>query len=105
MFTVGDLRKALEGVPDNLEVKLSSDSGVDQPYPVVVQNAHRVKYELPDGKRFDDTGVDYFTIYANYAEESPEDEQADQALQELMDHFHGALDAIGKAEELLGGKE
>ena len=30
VLTVGELRKALEGVPDNLEVKLSSDTGVDQ---------------------------------------------------------------------------
>ncbi len=30
VLTVGELRKALEGVPDNLEVRLSSDSGVGQ---------------------------------------------------------------------------
>lgn len=29
-LTVGELRKALEGVPDSLVVKLGSDSGVDQ---------------------------------------------------------------------------
>lgn len=29
-LTVGELRKALDGVPDNLEVRLSSDTGVDQ---------------------------------------------------------------------------
>ena len=35
---------------------------------VVVEMARRVKYELPNGWRFDDTGetgVDYFEIYAN----------------------------------------
>lgn len=30
VLTVGELRKAIEGVPDNLEVRLSSDTGVDQ---------------------------------------------------------------------------
>lgn len=29
-LTVGELRKALEGVPDDLKVQLSSDTGVDQ---------------------------------------------------------------------------
>ncbi len=28
-LTVGELRKALEGVPDDLKVQLSSDTGVD----------------------------------------------------------------------------
>ena len=28
-LTVGELKKALENVPDNLEVRLWSDSGVD----------------------------------------------------------------------------
>lgn len=69
VLTVGELKKALEGVPDNLEVKLGSDSGVDQGIgEIVVEMAHRVKYELPNGQVFDDTGetgVDYFEIYAN----------------------------------------
>lgn len=30
VLTVGRLREALKDVPDNLEVKLSSDTGVDQ---------------------------------------------------------------------------
>lgn len=55
-LTVGDLRKALEGVPDELEVQLSSDSGVDQGIgEIVIEMARRVQY--------DDT--DYFEIYAN----------------------------------------
>ena len=29
-LTVGELRKALDGVPDDLEVRISSDTGVDQ---------------------------------------------------------------------------
>lgn len=67
-LTVGELRAALDGVPDDLEVRLSSDTGVDQGEgPIVVEGAYRTKYELPDGKHFEDgsTGVDYFTIYAN----------------------------------------
>ena len=67
-LTVGELRKALEGVPDDLKVQLSSDSGVDQGMgEIIIESASRVKYDLPEGKRFEDgsTGVDYFDIYAN----------------------------------------
>ncbi len=68
-LTVGELKKALEGVPDNLEVQLSSDTGVDQGEgEIVVESARRVKYDLPNGQKFADTGktgVDYFEIYAN----------------------------------------
>lgn len=63
VLIVGELRKAIEGVPDNLEVRLSSDTGVDQGGigRIVIESARRVKYDLPNGK----TGVDYFDIYAN----------------------------------------
>lgn len=74
-LTVGKLRKALEGVPDELEVKLSSDTGVDQGMgEVIVEDAYRTKYDLPDGRTFEDgsTGVDYFTIYANDRETEEE---------------------------------
>lgn len=55
-LTVGDLRKALEGVPDELEVQLSSDSGVDQGIgEIVIEMARRVQYG----------NTDYFEIYAN----------------------------------------
>ena len=67
-LTVGELKKALEGVPDNLEVRLSSDTGVDQGEgEIIIESARRVKYDLPVGKHFEDgsTGVDYFDIYAN----------------------------------------
>lgn len=68
-LTVGELRKALEGVPDHLEVRLGSDTGIDQGCgEVVVEMARRVKYDLPNGQRFEDTGetgVDYFEVYAN----------------------------------------
>ena len=68
-LTVGELRKALEGVPDELFVELDSDSGVDQGMgEIIVESARRIKYELPNGQRFEDTGetgVDYFSIYGN----------------------------------------
>lgn len=67
-LTVGELRKALEGIPDDLEVRLSSDTGVDQGMgEIIIESARRVKYDLPEGKHFEDgsTGVDYFDVYAN----------------------------------------
>lgn len=67
-LTVGELRKALEDVPDNLEVRLSSDTGVDQGEgEIIIESARRVKYDLPAGQHYQDgsTGVDYFDIYAN----------------------------------------
>lgn len=78
VLTVDKLRKALENVPDHLEVRLGSDTGVDQGLgKITVEMARRVKYELPNGQRFDDTGetgVDYFEIYANDNYEKDEDE-------------------------------
>jgi len=74
-LTVGDLRKALEGVPDELEVRFSSDT--EEAYEIILTSARRVKYELPNGQRFEDTGetgVDYFDIYGNAADEDYEDE-------------------------------
>ena len=68
VLTVGELKKALEGVPDNLEVRLSSDTGVDQGMgEIIVEFARRVNYSLPEGQHFEDgsTEVDYFEIYAN----------------------------------------
>ncbi len=71
-LTVGDLKKALENVPEDLEVKLSSDSGVDQcdddDFDVVVEDAYRHNYTLSIGKTFEDgtNEVDEFLIYANF---------------------------------------
>lgn len=73
-LTVGELRKALEGVPDELEVHFSSDT--EEAYEIVIEQAWRMKYELPEGKRFDDTGetgVDYFIIYGNADEDDCDD--------------------------------
>lgn len=73
-LTVGELRKALESVPDELEVHFDSDT--EEAYEIILSMARRVKYELPNGKRFADTGetgVDYFEIYGNAAREEDEE--------------------------------
>jgi hypothetical protein len=74
-LTVKDLRAALEGVPDELEVRFSSDT--EEAYEIVLEMARRVKYELPNGQRFADTGetgVDFFEIYGNAYDEEDDDE-------------------------------
>lgn len=66
-LTVGKLKKALENVPDELEIELWSDSGVDQcddnDFDVVIEDAYK-----HDNK---------FIIYANYRDffEDEEDEE------------------------------
>ena len=67
-ITVGYLRKALEGVPDDLPVVLTSDNGVDcsEDDAVVIEGAMRVAYQTI----FED--VDYFAIYANFVEKEDE---------------------------------
>lgn len=72
-LTVKELRAALEGVPDELEVHFSSDT--EEAHEIIIELARRVKYDLPDGQRFADTGetgVDYFDIYGN-AEDTDDD--------------------------------
>ena len=64
VLTVGKLKEVLKDVPDDLEVKLSSDSGVDQGIGrIIIEDAYRVSYE----------NVDYFTIYANDSDEYDEE--------------------------------
>lgn len=69
-LTVGELRKAMIDVPDELNVRFLSDTvGA---HAIILESARRVKYELPDGQRFQDTGatgVDYFSIYGNAIDE------------------------------------
>ena len=78
-LTVGKLREALKDVPDELEINLWSDSGVDQdPYgdsEVVIENAFRHQHKLPEGETYADgtNGVDYFVIYCNWREEGEQD--------------------------------
>lgn len=75
-LTVGELRKALEGVPDELEVELSSDSGIDQcgydDAEVVIEDAYRCTYNYKDEK--ETKKADYFVIYANYRDIEDEEE-------------------------------
>ena len=74
-LTVGKLRKALEGVPDDLEIELWSDSGVDQceydDCEVVIEDAYRHQYKLHNGETFEDGSdeEDCFVIYANWRDE------------------------------------
>ncbi len=69
-LTVGELRKAIEGAPDNLKVKLSSDTGVDQGEGrIIVESARRINYKTQHGE------VDYFEIYANDVDDEEEDEE------------------------------
>lgn len=58
-LTVKELREALEGVPDELEVHFGSDT--EESYEIILKMARRVKYELPN------EDVDYFEIYGNAA--------------------------------------
>lgn len=65
-LTVKELKAALVDVPDELEVHFGSDT--EEAYEIIIEMARRVKYELPNGQRFEDTGengVDYFEIYGN----------------------------------------
>lgn len=73
-LTVGELKKALENVPDDLEVELRSDSGVDQSddgCDVIVEDAYRHTIRLHSGGTFEN----YFVIYANYRDKDEEDEE------------------------------
>ena len=75
-LTVGELRKALENVPDELEIELWSDSGVDQcddyDCKAVIEDAYRHEFKLPNGKSFEDGSdkIDIFVIYANWREDN-----------------------------------
>lgn len=63
-LTVGKLKSIIADLPDDLEVKLSSDTGVDQGMgTIIVEDAYRTKYETDSFK------VDYLTIYVNDIDE------------------------------------
>ena len=66
VLTVGKLKSVIADLPDDLEVKLSSDTGVDQGQiggRIVVEDACRVKYETAHFK------YDYLDIYVNEIED------------------------------------
>lgn len=76
-LTVKDLREALEGVPDDLPVRLSSDSGVDQGYgEIIVEKARWIKGE--DG---------WFDIRANdHCDDMPDCERLpDEEFDRIME--------------------
>ena len=88
-LTVKELREALEGVPDDLPVMLSSDTGVDQGVGyIIIEKARRVKYN----------DVDYFEIYANDHVDDPDEMDCEGMSDEDVQSFN---DLIGEANRLL----
>lgn len=66
-LTVGKLKQTLQNVPDNVIVKLTSDTGIDQGCgAVLVLDAGYVNEPLFD--------MQYFSIYANDIVEEGDDE-------------------------------
>lgn len=70
-LTVKDLREALEGVPDDLEVVFNSDTV--ESAEVVLERFERITYDIIglDNNR---VTTDYFCIYGNYDYSYEEDE-------------------------------
>lgn len=84
-ITVRDLRRALIGVPDDIPVRLNSDSGVDQGLgEIIIESARRVTYGSED----------YFSIYAN---DHADPEEIDVSPEEFR-HWN---DMIDEADEIL----
>ena len=84
-ITVRDLRSALIGVPDDIPVRLDSDSGVDQGLgEITIESARRVTYGSED----------YFSIYAN---DHADPEEIDVSTEEYR-HFSEMVD---EADEIL----
>ena len=84
-LTVRDLRHALIGVPDDIPVRLSSDTGVDQGEgDIIIEEARRVKYG----------DVDYFDIYAN---DRIDDEEDCESLPD--DEFDRVMGLLGYRED------
>lgn len=87
-LTVKELRKALEGVPDDAIVMIGSDTGVDQGLgKVVVEGAYMVK--------------DGFMIYANYLQD---DNSNDQMTDKEREQMEKEIEFIGELEELVRRK-
>lgn len=77
---VRDLRHALIGVPDDIPVRLSSDTGVDQGEgDIIIEEARRVKYD----------DVDYFDIYAN--DRIDDEEDCERLPDDEFDRLMGLL--------------
>lgn len=69
ILTVGELKEALKDVPNDVIVRLTSDTGVDQGQygEIVVESAHYTHYTSTTGEH-----IKFFDIYAN--EEEVEDD-------------------------------
>lgn len=66
-LTVGELKNVIKDIPDDVEVRLSSDTGVDQGEGIIIiESASHIKYGT----------TEYLSIYANdiddYEEEGEE---------------------------------
>lgn len=89
-LTVKDLRHALVGVPDDLPVRLSSDTGVDQGYgDIIIEESRRVKYN----------DVDYFEIYANDHVDDCDERMSDEHIKEINDLIRRADQLLKEYEE------
>lgn len=85
----GDLKRALQNVPDDIPVRISSDTGVDQGEgQIIVLDAYEVKYD----------GNHYFAIYANDVddeEDYSEDRTADIGDSERLLQLMRQAEALG----------
>ena len=92
-LTVRDLRQALKGVPDDLPVRLDSDSGVDQGLgEIIVESARRVTYGSED----------YFSIYANDHADPEEVDVSPEELRRLNEMVDEADEILKKYRDLVG---
>ena len=82
-LTVKELREALKGVPDDLPVRLSSDTGVDQGIgEIVIEKASWIKGE--EG---------WFDIYVNdHCDDMPDCERIPD------EEFDGLMELLGREE-------
>lgn len=90
---VRDLRQALIGVPDDIPVRLDSDSGVDQGLgEITVECARRVKYGSED----------YFSIYANDHADSEEVDVSPEEYRHFSEMVDEADEILKKYRDLVG---
>ena len=92
-LTVKELRDALEGVPDDLPVRLESDSGVDQGLgEIIVESARRVTYGSED----------YFSVYANDHADPEEVDVSPEELRRLNEMVDEVDEILKKYRDLVG---
>ena len=92
-LTARDLRHALIGVPDDIPVRLDSDSGVDQGLgEIIIESARRVKYGSED----------YFSIYANDHADPEEVDVSQEEFRHWNDAIDEAVEILKKYRDLVG---